>query len=446
MTTPNETESAPRSVTDLAAAYLVITWIIAVVEIPPIPISPTVYAPFLLVLAADRAMLRGWRRATTQHALWWVLGFLALRAGLEIATGPFEGANHVAAARIIAALVAVAGLAAYGASHPRRWRRLLAFALVAVTASLLWLLLELAVGPPFVEWRVRLYADIYEQQTSFTLDALRSGLAPFGHLLGYQITLLLPVAAIATATAGTLARRLTGAVALLIAILALGASLQRSALLASAIALSCIWFVAPIARRRLVLTFAAVGFAAAGATAVAVSQNDTLKALTEASLTAKLRSEEGKRDSNFRMRLQGRAVQVIAQHPLGLRVAGLDWAETGFMHVYRTSREVPADYEMPFAAHNAYLSDGVSLGIGALLAALATVGVLIANAWRQLRAPLPSTIAMPARVVAGVLIGLLTGQALTHNAGIPTSEPVTMVCCALLIAAATYQRLSIPRS
>jgi hypothetical protein len=438
----NEYEGAPRSLTDLAAAYLVVTWIIAVVEIPPIPISPTVHAPFLLVLAADGAMLRGWRRAKTQRVLWWLLGFLALRAGLEVASGPLEQANSLVAARIVAALVAVGGLAAYGASHPQRWRRLLAFALVTITASLLWFLLELGVGPPFVAWRIGMYTDIYGGQQMIALEVLRSGLAPFVHLLGYQIALLLPVAAVAAATAASVMRRLTAGVSLLITVLALGASLQRSALLASAIALSSVWFVAAVPRRRLAGTLVAVGLAASGVTALAVSQNDTLRLLAEASLMAKIRSEEARRDSDFRVRLQGRAVTVIAQHPLGLRVAGLDWGETGFMHVYRTSREVPSNYVVPFAAHNAYLSDGVSLGVGALLASLATAILLVVSAWRLLRAPLPPRIAGMARVVAGALIGLLTGQALTHNAGIPTAEPVTMVTCALLIAAATYQRVN----
>lgn len=431
MTSRSADGSLSLSIVDALAAFLAITWLISLVEVPPLPIAPSVYAPFILAAAADGRMLTAWDGLARSRIVWWLGGFFVLRAGLELATGPLSAANQLAAGRVVAALTGLLALACYAASSEQRWRRLLMVSAGTLAISLSWFLLELSIGQPLILWRALLYRDIYAGETVLSLDALRTGLAPFVHLLGYQVAFLLPLSTVLAATASTRPVRYMSVVLAVLSLLALAASLQRSALLAAIVALVLATVTAPSSGPRLARVVAGGAVAALLLALAAARSNETLRVMAESSLTAKLGSPESGRDSRFRMQLQGRAVEVLAQYPLGLRTAGRDWGETGFMTLHRSTSEVPFDYEVPFAPHNAYLTDGISLGVASVVVGV-TVAVLLAlHCWRILRAAPSGAV----RGVAAALIGLLTAQALTHNAGLPTAEPATMLAAALVLAA-----------
>ncbi|MGQ0765576.1 MAG: O-antigen ligase family protein [Gemmatimonadota bacterium] len=423
--------SSPFAIVDVVAAFLAVTWLISLVEIPPLPIAPSVYGPFILLVAADSRMLTAWERLARSRIVWWLGGFFLLRAGLELATGPFSATNQLAAARVVAALTGLLALASYAASCEKRWRRLLVVSAFVLAISLTWFLLELTVGQPLIVWRAFLYRDIYAGETVLSLDALRTGLSPFVHLLGYQVAFLLPLSAMLAATARTKVVGHTAIVLTVLSLLALAASLQRSALLASIVALALAAAAAPASRIRLVRV-GLVGAVVAGVLALGAARgNETLRVMAEASLAAKLKSGESGRDSRFRVQLQGRAIEVLSKHPLGLRIAGRDWGEIGFMNVHRRTSEVPFDYEVPFAPHNAYLTDGIALGVASVVAGVIAAVLLLLHAWRVMRSTADAAITG----VAAALIGLLTAQALTHNAGLPTAEPATMLAAALVLGA-----------
>jgi hypothetical protein len=340
------------------------------------------------------------------------------------------------AGRVVAGIVALAGLAMYAASRPERLGRLSGMLVLACGISLLWYLAELAVGGPFVAVRAGLYADIYASQDEGIVETIRSGLTPFRHLLGYQLSAFLPL--LLVPVLGPRARRrklLLAAAALTVGLAALVASLQRSALVATMISAGMIaWYSRRLGR--MVTLGLVAGALCVAVASEAIRRSDTVAVLAESTLFDKLQSQDSKYDSALRGQLQVRALELLWQHPLGLVAADLDWNEVGFRYVYDRMWAVSSEYEKEFAVHNGYLSEALNLGIGFFLVTVLAVGIVFLTAYRVLRR---SSMAPPGEQslavgIAATVFGLYSFQAMTHNASIVSLEPVSLVILSLLIA------------
>jgi hypothetical protein len=421
---------------DLLTALTAACWVFSIVEIPPIPISPIIYLPFALVALGDRDMWLAWRRVRRSRALQWVVGLLALEALLVLVSQDLSYVTVAEAGRMVAGMVALAGLAMYAASRPERLGRLTVMLLVACGVSLLWYLAELAVGGPFVAVRASLYADIYASQDEGIVETIRSGLTPFRHQLGYQLAAFLPLLLVPVLRPRARRRELLLAtVALTVGLTALVASLQRSALVATMISAGLIaWYGRRLGRMMtLGLITGAICVAIASET---IRRSDTVAALAESTLFDKLQSQDSKYDSALRAQLQVRALELLWEHPLGLAAADLDWNRVGFRYVYDRMWAVSSEYEKEFAPHNGYLSDAVNLGAGFFLVTVLAVGSVFLTAYRVLRR---ASLAPPgeqglAMGIAATVFGLYSFQAMTHNASIVTLEPVSLVALSLLVA------------
>ena len=419
---------------DLVAAATVFCWVCAIVQIPPIPISPIIYLPFVLLALSDADMWRAWRRVGRHPAFLWIAGLLLLK-GLYLAViQPATYGTVAEVGRLAAGIVALVALGAYAGSRPARLSRLVGSLIVACGISLAWFLAELAFGPPFVPIRMELYADIYAAKDEGIIETIRSGLTPFLHLLGYQLSAFLPLALVPA-----LSRRRTGWLLLVvpgvaIGLLALVASLQRSALAAFAVAVALMaWYGRRIGRT------AGVGLAAAALAAVlaaaAIERTGAAAVLADANLFDKLQSQNAEYDSALRGRLQVRALELLVKYPLGLVEADQSWSNVGFQYVYHRMRAVSTEYQQEFAVHNGYLGDALNFGIGFFVVTVLAIGVVFLTAYRVLRqGDAPSGARVWATAIAGTVVGLYSFQAMTHNASILTLEPVSLVMLALLLA------------
>lgn len=423
---------------DLVAGLLVASWVLSIVQIPPIPISPIIYLPFVLLAVADGEMRRAWPRVVRTPAFGWIAALLVLKSLSLVAVGTLSYETFAEVGRVVAGILTLAGLAMYAASRPARLRRLAGILVLTCGISLLWYLAELAVGDPFVSVRNGLYADIYAAHDEGLVETIRSGLTPFRHQLGYQLSGFLPLVLLPLLRARVRRRELLLIVAgLAVGLAALVASLQRSALIAMIISATAIaWYSRRLGRMATVAV--AAGTICVAVAGEAIRRSDTVALLAEATLFDKLQSQDSRYDSALRGELQARALELIWQHPLGLVVADLDWNDVGFQYVYDRMRAVSSEYEQGFAVHNGYLGDALNYGIGYLVVTLLAVGCVFGTAYQVLRRGRDDGrgdqgIALG---VAGTVFGLYSIQAMTHNASIVTLEPVSLVVLSLLIACA----------
>ena len=436
----------PRPRVGLPDAVMVATllaWSFHVVQVPPIPLSPLVYMPFAM-LAACRAEWRATRGALLREpALLWTLAALALHVALMFVVRGIGYGEIAEAGRYVAGMVLLVTLAAYTASDPARCRRALVTVVLASTASVAWFLVELGVpGAPLVEWRVAMYADIYAAQDESIVETVRSGLAPYRHLLGYPLTAVVPLLLVPLLRTGTAASRVVPAAGLAVASAGLVLSLQRSALAGALV--GAVVLLAGLRSGR-ALGRAVLVLAAAAAAAVALTRAvPAMAEVMQGTLLEKLQSREGGSDTVFRLHLQARAVELLVQHPLGLPAADLSWTDVGFRHTYERMRAV-AEYEHAFAVHNGYLAPALNYGVGLLvvtLGALAATGAAVLRAVRHDPRDDPAVRAWGVGA-AGSVAGLYSFQAGMHNASIMSLEPVTLASLGCLVGFVARRRLRV---
>jgi hypothetical protein len=427
--------SAPGAI-DLTVGAIVLSVVLAIVQVPPIPFSPPLYLAPLAVLLADGPMRTAWTRVGSSRPLRWLTALLMLKIVMQLATQPFEYSLFAGIARIVAGWLTLVIAALYGASSVARFKRLGAMLVLATGLSAIWYLLELGVGAPFTVWRQALYADIYGAFDVDLVETIRSGLTPFRHQLGYQIVALLPLAAGFFLQTRRRSWQVAMLLTLVFGLLSLTASLQRSSLAAVGMAGLLFLLTGPRARTLLLLGGAAIGGAVV-AGAILITQRAELAAVAENNLFKKLQSEEQQLDSRFRLQLQGRALELLVEYPLGLVASGVDWNEVGFRETYRKLHAAPSFYEAPFAVHNGYLSESVSLGLPFLVLIVILLGSIAVAIWRVVRgwSTAPPEVATLALSVACACAGMYSFQTLTHNASLATLEPSSLFLLALLVAA-----------
>lgn len=430
---------------DVLMAATVATMCYSVVEIPGIPVSPTVWLPLLFAFSA-RHELRRRGRALVRHPVFAIAA--VMMAALVCMRSVFTDSTAEAiadAGRVMSYGAGLGALALYASSSVGRFRRAALTLMVTLAVSLAWFLLELTVVEPFVGWRFQLYAELYAQDTTGFVERLRTGLVPYLHLLGYQVAAFVPLALVPLMeTRRRRSQQLLGGGGILLAFVALFISSQRSALLAIVLSLGMVLFFTggiKMALRMGVLSLLVV----VGADALVRRDMWTGPGTGNNQLFEKLVSEAASRDAEFRLRMQGRGVELVFLHPLGLRAAGLNWVESGFMHVQSRMEQAPRYGVGAIAIHNGYLGTAVDYGLGFLLLAGALLVSIARTALRVMRQRrlLHPDLQLWTVGVAAATAGLYIFQAFTHNASFFTLEPASMLVLGLLLALDLMRRAAV---
>ena len=465
--------ACPWSACDLLAIALVVSWLISVVEIWPIPISPIVYLPFLL-LAAGWSILVPWFGPLLRY---WPVRFLfviyAYFIWAELSAG--WGYSQISqSGRWIAGSLGLMCLAAYARSHSTRLTRLVVTICCLLSLSILWFVLEMRIGGPFIVWREWQYSHLYANVPKWLFENTRSGLTPWLHLLGYQIAAVAPLLALPILLA-----RSDKAMAALIPLpwvaytllfIAIWFSAQRAALLA---ALSVIVALPLIFRTRQAVLMACVIVAAGGTARLAVSETSvTPVPAADSGLTSPADSGDAvplvpaapeitpRRWNNqtlnatigdklfkgiyqseliFRLKLQQRALFLILTSPFGLERAGRTWNVDGLKYVRDRH---PVFYARTIGVHNSILAYSLDEGwVVFVPAVLMLVGLglisvrLLWSAARQ-----QSRLTAIGGVVTIAFLNVTLLEAMTHNASLLNQEPTSMIFFALLLAVDLFRR------
>jgi hypothetical protein len=424
---------------DILMVLTVVSLAYSIVEIPPIAIAPAVYIPIAFLGASLRSMESHGRRLVLSPTFLWIAVTMIGVVGVRALYTPSSFEVIADAGRTIGYLAALLALALYCAASRTLYHRLLATILVVLGVSILWFLCELLFVNPFVRWRLALYADFYRTAPRYlTLERMRSGLVPYLHLLGYQIAAFVPLALVPLLDPVRNRRALVPAAAtLLAALLAMVISSQRSAL------------AAILCGAGITLLYARGGRAAVKVGLVAlvvifgadtVLKRDDVWAgntLPIANIFEKLASVQASRDAQFRIRLQVRAVELIAKYPLGLRVEGRSWGQEGFMHVHSRMEQAPRYNTGEIAVHNGYLGIPLEFGLPFLFATLLFLRALWKTGRRLIveREMFSERLRLWIVAVVGTTAGLFAFQVTTHNASFLTLEPVSVLMLALVMGA-----------
>jgi hypothetical protein len=442
---PGRVPVEPWAGWDVLMALTVATLCYSIVEVPGIPVSPTVWLPFIFAFSA-RHELRRRGRALVRHP---VFALMALTLGaLVVVRAVFTESTFEAiadAGRVMSSGFAMGALALYASSTPGRFRRAALTLMVVMAVSLAWFLLELTVVQPFVNWRFALYADLYDQDTTGFVERVRTGLVPYLHLLGYQLAAFVPLALVPLVERRRRrSQQLLGGGGILLAFMALFISSQRSALLSIVLSLGMVLFFTgglKMALRMALLSLVVV----VGADALVRRDMWVRADVGSNQLFEKLVSEEASRDAEFRGRMQVRGLELAFIHPLGLRVAGLSWKEIGFMHVHSRMEQAPRYAVGAIAIHNGYLGTVVEYGLAFLLlvgALLVSIGRMVLRVMRQ-RAVLHPDLQLWTVGVTAAVAGLYIFQAGTHNASFLTLEPASILALGLLLALDLMRRAAV---
>lgn len=366
---------------------------------------------------------------------WLTVLYVVLGLGMAV------NADLRGAARLVMGYAVLLTLAAYMVTSPRHLRWVVSSLLVALLISHLWFALEMSVGDPFTSWRQTLYAKLYASRPDYYVQAIRTGLVPARHLLGYQSCVAVVLLFAGGLTLPSRWKRILIWTALSSVIVTMLISLQRSAALASLVGALLLLRRQWLQRRR-------VGSLLVVGVVVLLSlpfyQLDWLRPFGGISLEEKLLSDAALGDVSFRLRWQLRALELIVQNPFGLRVSGVSWAEAGFWHAYYQFPDLPllGSTVKSQSVHNGYLNYSLEYGVVFLLGVLAFLYCLTRTCLRLLRWGYRTGV-LPAYLVNAIpaaALGLFFPQAMLHNASILTRDPPSVIIFASLLALEVARR------
>jgi hypothetical protein len=435
------------AVKDYIAAAAVLSRALCIGMLPYFPISPIVILSFLFFLVCFKDMRRSYKALKHCGVLIAYLALIGMQV-LGIMLSPdfsFDYDSVSEIGRIISAAAFVIALVAYIASNPAgRFKRVLALTLYAMGASALWFLLEISISEPFVGLRLELYADNYlRYEWNDEGEATRSGLCPFLHILGYQLSFLVSILLVTESKYLTKPNRILRLLGLLLGAAALYFSSQRSVFFAGAATVFLFMFYSSGRR----ISGRMVGLLLFIATIVTVTtslegwETDYL----QASISQKLFDSQHWDEARFRLNLQLQALVVIINNPLGLADPFAEWIQLGFWPVYEAFESPP--FNTPIAVHNGYLGQALDLGAPFLAITICFLWGIVRMAHRNLlkSANLPSKEAVFTRAVAASVPGIFLLQSTTHNSSVLTADASCLIIFSLLLTMEIQRLAHVPR-
>lgn len=417
---------------------MIFSWVFSIVELLPGTVSPIIFTPFAALASQLRRLPRLIGYVVSTPVAGSLIFLLLLQAILPFVVSGTSDNPLGNAGRMVAGIAFFVAITGYTSSGTVSFYRGLGMFCVALGVSLLWFLLEISVGDPFVTWRFALYLPLYAGQDAAIAETIRTGLTPFLHLLGYQVAILAPILTVVAASRPFTGRlRLLAALALPVCALSVFFSAQRGALVSICIAVAVL--IARLKLRtaaRAILPFALLVVPMTLWLSTGVGWRSDLLSTT---LLDKVRAEESLSGSVFRAVLQVRALKLIAEHPFGLPVDHKNWVDEGYS-VVAEDWSWQAAPDGAIAVHNAYLGPALDFGLIVLIPTVVMMALLLGDLVRLIRSrKVPdfakdAAAALTLSVVAGA-IGLTFILPMTHNAGLLSLEPVSLFVLSQVVLA-----------
>lgn len=397
------------------AAFILLCFIYlsGIPKIAFLPISPK-YLLFLviIVLLLIGQKKKDWRLIyRSGRPLWFyfilILFVIALKFNIHRAIGPFEGI-----------LLLFFTIVLVGSSIERAVLLTRCIALFTFFSAV-WYLGNLLFYDTFLLMRQGIYGSMIDPENPKTLVALGrpTGLTFNHHIMGYHMAASVVIVALLIFVEKKRIYKVFWTLAFPLVFLATLLTAQRSLIPAAGLAFF-LYFVLIDARKIVYLIMVAVlVFVIAEITVVSDVNYANVR-----QLQSRFESEE---DIPSRLGWQVAALKVIANNPLGLTE---DWAAE--------AESAGADFSYfsdTTSVHNSYLGIMLEYGWLSILAIIVVLRFLIRKIVIVLRYSRFMVGGGYATVIAFTLISLLF-QAMFHNAGIFTNEPVSFMTMSLFIA------------
>ena len=316
--------------------------------------------------------------------------------------------------------------------------RLVKVYLVILTLSVIWFLLT-----SFIQELYYVHAVIYQYTMADVIRGLRSGLVANLHTFGYHLVpltvLLISLTILSKGFKQLAVIALTGMT--LLAVLMAG---ERSVLLGVAVGTGIV-MTRPQFRNRVNFLFILLAWVLG---LVAIEMNlmqmlglapeEILKAGTHADLLSKLDSGEYGDEGSSRLMLQWEGLQVIAAHPIGLKIAEKSWYD--IMLVKNPEIFLAwGPLGTVIAVHNGYLAEALVYGWPTFfltiftLYHLGTIGLQLVFSNREDKRTENLDIGLGAAMLGSFF------QALFHNGSYVGGDKATLIVILLCLAA--YSRM-----
>ncbi len=422
---------------DYVAVTTIILTAFSIVSIPLIPLAPSVFLPFLLYFLVRRRCVRSHVRQVAQLPEVWLLAALG---GYQIgALGFTRGIDYelyALAGRIAAAFLLVISLTLYTTSSAAALKRCWNTVFFCCIASFTWFIGEITIEEPFVSLRAQLYNDIYmaNSRDYIMYGTSRSGLAPFPHLFGYHLAIILPLLFVTFFMQQK--SRIWAVIFSVITIVALSFSAQRSAF-GAGVAATALMAYAAWERKRVIKVFRVafvVGIFLWGVSRANIFNTEGL----QHSLTHKLVEADYWQEANFRLMLQFAALELVFTHPWGLSNSGLDWENEGFWPTFRKYHQYVINDMV--TVHNGYLGLPLEIGLPFFILTILLLVVLLKRliiaAMLMKRIPYSPYVASMAAAGGGVIFI----QSITHNASFLYQEPICLFSLIFVLSAEVLRR------
>jgi hypothetical protein len=337
--------------------------------------------------------------------------------------------------RIATSLMFVAAIAITVNRDSKKIEKIIITSSSIISLSILWFVLEISVVEPFVSLRTSIYQKLYDETTLVAgTEYIRSGLAPFTHMVGYQIAFCLPVSIIMIVKGK---RTTIASVIVTLCLIALFFSSQRSALLGAGFGIILnIRHLIP-KERSLSINQIRIAVSAVFAFVIIILLEWDVKVLGQVSIFEKLGSIESNNEAVFRFQLQRKAIELLLANPLGLEVHGLDWINDGFIPILQQSSISDADYfsrntvDGGIAVHNGYLGPALKGGIIILLLS----GIILMYFYRSLcgaSTKCPRCFESGRVYIYSTFISVIVFQSSFHNGSFLTREPISLIVSGLI--------------
>jgi hypothetical protein len=310
---------------------------------------------------------------------------------------------------------------------------IIASTIILLTVSALWFLAEISIKDPFLKWRLFIYQELYKKDTiDFTLT--RCGLVSALHLLGYQLSILVPFLLIKLFGNNRFGfKESLYALSLILSLCALWFSSQRSTVMGVMACLLYFSFQAPalIYKSKKVMRVAIVVLIALIFTTynfwdrVGLQKKDLINKFNTSTIA-----------EDDRFTLQMSALYIIFDYPLGLKAANLNWVQANKERNIRTS----------IAVHNVYLGLALKGGIIILLLEIVFLFKIVSTCLKKIKfnsTGLGYYYEKDRLMMYGAAISCFLLQPMFHNSGLFIFDGSSMVCFAFFLIVKYHPKIKI---